>query len=267
MGNPFSQAESRPFGIQSISAGVRKEVEVLPPGAPLHWFDFSDLTQMFTDTAGTMPVVNNGDLIARINNKGTDGTALIQTTPSDRMELDLAFNSVPSALASDVGGGTGSIAETIASGVATDFSYAVIAALENTSLAEIVISWPPGPNSPGLEFRHLSAGTLNMLAPATSVIASINPAIIDVYAAGVKVSRVAGTQQGWYSLDSGSQATAIAFTAIAAASQMIIGAGTFPGGFDFQGHIGGVIIWPDDQTANIEAIQDYVTSRFGVVWA
>jgi hypothetical protein len=46
----------------------------------LHWFDFSDATQLWQDGAGTVPIVAGTDVI-RVDNKGTDGTPLIDAFP------------------------------------------------------------------------------------------------------------------------------------------------------------------------------------------
>jgi hypothetical protein len=46
----------------------------------LHWFDFSDAQTLFQNISGTQPVVNSGDTIARVENKGTDLTPLLQPT-------------------------------------------------------------------------------------------------------------------------------------------------------------------------------------------
>ena len=72
MGNPFSQAESRPFGIQAMSAGVRKAV-TMPPALPnlQLWFDPTDADTVWQDAGATMPA-GDGDDVGRIDNKGND---------------------------------------------------------------------------------------------------------------------------------------------------------------------------------------------------
>lgn len=55
---------------------------LLPPLLPdlLHWFDFADPTVLFQDAAGIVPIVAGQDII-RVNNKGTDGTPIIDAFP------------------------------------------------------------------------------------------------------------------------------------------------------------------------------------------
>lgn len=48
------------------------------------WFDFSDTTTMFTDTAGTTSVSADNDAIARINDKSSGGYNLTQATAANQ---------------------------------------------------------------------------------------------------------------------------------------------------------------------------------------
>ena len=76
------------------SAGVVASPAV-PPAfpelavAPYAWYDFNDLTTMFTD-AGTTPVANQDDKIYQINDKSASNLHLVQATESKRPLLDLA---------------------------------------------------------------------------------------------------------------------------------------------------------------------------------
>lgn len=251
-------------------SGARRSAPALPPDLSnlLHWFDFTDLTQMFTDTAGTMPVVFTGDDISRINNKGSDGTPLLQAAPLDRMELDLAFHANPSALASDVGGNRGSIGAAIANGIAGSYTFCIITALGQDVLAVISASWDQAIPSTGFQIRHNGSGVLNVTTPSTTtVIPGVNTQTIGVYDAIIGVCRTNDTQEIWFSLDAATATDTALFAAIADAGDFAIGAEQLVGGFDFEGHIGGVLVWNSDETVSIADIQDYVTARFGVVWA
>jgi hypothetical protein len=48
------------------------------------WYDFADPTVLFTNTAGTAPIANDGDLIARINDKSGAGHNATQITSANR---------------------------------------------------------------------------------------------------------------------------------------------------------------------------------------
>lgn len=43
----------------------------MPPGAPVLWYDGSDIATLWQDAGGTVPVVNDGDPVNRIDNKGS----------------------------------------------------------------------------------------------------------------------------------------------------------------------------------------------------
>lgn len=52
--------------------------------SPTLWLDPSDITTLFTDTAGTTQVTAHGDVVARINNKGSAGGFFSQSTSAAR---------------------------------------------------------------------------------------------------------------------------------------------------------------------------------------
>jgi hypothetical protein len=67
----------------SVASDVATGCATPPPGTPFAWWDASDLTQLFQDTAGTTPTAVDGDPIRRINNKGVGETIpLISTNPA-----------------------------------------------------------------------------------------------------------------------------------------------------------------------------------------
>jgi len=76
MPNPFSQVPSKPFGIQSISAGVKPgPTGPMPPALAnlQHWYDFTDESTVWADANGTIPATN-GSNILRVDNKGNEVT-------------------------------------------------------------------------------------------------------------------------------------------------------------------------------------------------
>jgi hypothetical protein len=52
--------------------------------APNAWYDPSDLSSMFQDTAGTTPITADGQAVARINDKSGNGYHLTQATAGSR---------------------------------------------------------------------------------------------------------------------------------------------------------------------------------------
>lgn len=87
MGNPFPNiGRTHEQAGKAPGAGVRRAAGAPSlPNPPVfanltHWFDFSDLSVLWQDTAGTIPVASPGDPIRRIDNKGSDVNALLEDT-------------------------------------------------------------------------------------------------------------------------------------------------------------------------------------------
>lgn len=68
----------------SIEASGWTPAQLFTSGQEGAWYDFSDLTTLFTDTDGTTNVTADGDLVARIEDKSGNGHHLIQSTPTSR---------------------------------------------------------------------------------------------------------------------------------------------------------------------------------------
>lgn len=240
-----------------------------PPeqGNLLHWFDFTDLSTLFQDAAGLIPAVLQSDPVGRVDNKGTDGTPLVQVADDDaRWILDLAFAPLPSVDGDDPLGTT-VVAATIAAGHAGDYTFALVMAPENTGLAEIAFGWPAAITTTGMGIRQIPSATWEALASDASVIAA-NTYSVDVYIATIGISRVAGSQEIFHSLDAGSVSRAEPHNAIANDSVLSIGASDSIGGFDFQGHVGEVLVYDNDQGgAGVTAIKSYINGKYGVVFA
>lgn len=253
-------------GLQYTDSGSHKtnfaEGGLGPPGDPLHWFDFTDTSTLFLDTSGTQPALLQGDRIARVNNKGTDGTHLQSVTADERPALDLTFGSLPSFDGDVVD--TSVLSNTIANGHAGDYTFAMVLAPENTGLAEIAFGWPAAITTTGMGMRQTATAIHNILA-SDEISLSVATYSVDTYIAGIGISRVANTQQFFHSLDAGSKSGSQPHNAIANSSLFSIGASDAIGGFDFQGHVGEVIVWPSEQT--IQPIKDYITGRYGIIWA
>lgn len=72
--------------IKQLGGGVRKQAPgpallPLPPRQDIlaHWWDHSDQSVIFQDTPGLNPITTDGQLINRLNNKGTAGSFLDST--------------------------------------------------------------------------------------------------------------------------------------------------------------------------------------------
>ena len=59
------------------------------------WYDPSDLSTLFQDTAGTVPVTATGQTVARINDKSGRGNHLTQATAASRPQYQIDANGLP----------------------------------------------------------------------------------------------------------------------------------------------------------------------------
>jgi len=80
MGNPWSQFGRRPsvHGQPKVTAGARIAAAANPLLNPLYYYDLTDTSVVFSDGAGTIPIIDN-TLIERVNDKGSAGFDIIDT--------------------------------------------------------------------------------------------------------------------------------------------------------------------------------------------
>ena len=72
------------MGMSAARPAIWSPALLFSAGEPGGWYDPSDLTTLFQDTAGTVPVTAAGQAIARVNDKSGRGNHLTQTTPGSR---------------------------------------------------------------------------------------------------------------------------------------------------------------------------------------
>jgi hypothetical protein len=84
-----------PFGRRRSGATAFSPSSIFANGESGTWYDPSDLSMMFQDTAGTTPITASGQTIARVNDKSGNGLNTTQATTSARpsyiVDADGAF--------------------------------------------------------------------------------------------------------------------------------------------------------------------------------
>ncbi len=82
-------------GIRVVTAGSKKTAPGLPqPNRIKHHWDFTDLSQLSQDAAGLVPVANQGDPIARVDDKGFDNVPLLQSVTDRQPTLDVSTHNL-----------------------------------------------------------------------------------------------------------------------------------------------------------------------------
>lgn len=147
------------------------------------WYDASDLSTLFTDTAGTTPVTADGDAVALILDKSGNGKHLTQATPSSRakyrtsgglrwLEFDGTDDSYASNAAIDF---SGSDEILVAAGAykATDTGTLVLAELSASRSANNGSFSLFVPNSAaGVKYQYIPHGSADPGTPPTTSSAS-----------------------------------------------------------------------------------------------
>lgn len=246
---------------------------VLPPpgmGHVLHWFDFLDITTLWQDTAGTVPITASGQAIARVDNKGSDPSIPIQGTPANRPLYDTAQFPLGAAAFST------SINEVlnvvVAAGLGQSRTCAAVWAPSNVGAldAGFVFNWG-GSNDFWIvqnssDQQQLRAGG----HLTTSVAASANN---QLNACFMVVRNTPDSQEHWNNLDPGSTTRLLSSVSGPSASQdLSIGndAVSPSSSNAFTGFVQEIIVWDiEDELAGptFAGWKAYTESRHGVVWA
>ncbi len=82
VGAPPSEDQNEYWRHYWLNATLGPPPAPMPPQLPdvLHWFDFTDVSTLWQDAAGTIPIAAGTDVI-RVDNKGSDPTPVIDAFP------------------------------------------------------------------------------------------------------------------------------------------------------------------------------------------
>lgn len=140
-------------------------------GGLVGWWDASDISTLFQDTAGTSVVTANGQTVARINDKSGTGTTITQATAGARPTYQTGVQNALAALSFDGGD--------YLSSTATFDNYPV------TILGVARTNATIGVSRGLVTLRHsTNFGTRVLLSSADRVQATVGPADVSLVAAG-----------------------------------------------------------------------------------
>jgi hypothetical protein len=178
-------SQQRRASLDALVAGILA-------GNPSAWYDPSDLSTLFQDTAGTTPVTADGQSVARVNDKSGNGHHLLQATAAQQPVYrliggrhSLQFDGTDDGLATSGNITPGTDKAQIVAGV-RKLSDASVGVLVETSLNAAgnlgtISIRAPGQTSPNgnYETRSRGDGTLRAAgfaraAPDTSVVTGLS---------------------------------------------------------------------------------------------
>ncbi len=235
-----------------------------PPGNPYYWWDFTDITQMFTDTSAETAVVANDDVIAAITDKGSRGTTLTQATADDQPNWEsTGLNDVPAAYFD--GNDALFVADGHGSEIEVPFSVCLVYAQDATATGVIVAH--PDSSAVGLQVYSTSD---NLIAGHNSEEQiSTEQTSDEVWNAGAYVlddsSPLRRLSVNWNATD----VTAEDATGARPDDEVVVvGANGTSGTTGLKGQIGEVLFYNTALTTDeLAAWKVYTTTKYGVAWA
>lgn len=266
-------ANNRGFlkGPASVSGGRvnAAAADPTPPGAPLHWFDFTDVDYMFEDEAGTNAVESHGDAILRIDNKGSSSEHLSVASESPLYHT----MSIPTITPAGVAYFDSSAAlKTGLSDLPTDwehYSTAIVVSSENVEAFQAAQDWDTFESSWAFGGNDAISWYTQNTEPVTGSGGLVN----DTFYAFIAINddeQSAGNQSIVH--QSHTESVAEADTELAdgpaAGDEFAFGEQSDAEGSVFAGHIAEYIMWNAILTAEeIADYKAYITAKYGVVWA
>ncbi len=242
-------------------------------GEPGAWYDPSDLSTLFQDSAGTVPVTAVEQPVGRILDKSGRGNHAIQATTTKRPVLQqdgngkyyLAFDGVDDSMATAAINFTATDKMTVVAGVRSNLNgYSNILELGPNSASEngfaLQRGWAANGDYAGIAYgTSLGYGyTSNFAAPDTSVIA----AQYDIAQASVAGGEISFRRNGVVSAKADSQGSA--GTGNFSQKPLYIGsrAGT---SLPFNGRIYSLIVrGAQTPLSQIEATERYIKQKMGL---
>lgn len=166
------------------------------------WYDPSDITTLFQDAAGTIPVVSHGDPVGRVEDKSGNGHHLTQTTDANRPTYHIGSTGAKSLLFDGTNdslvNGTLDLTTTNVTSIFTSFQKLTQAAAGTlfvhganfTTAGSFELLAPTGANTTTLLGGMSTAGSTNFIA----VSRNDSPPIKLTFAGIIDYSEAAGSE-------------------------------------------------------------------------
>ena len=239
-----------------------------PPGSPLHWFDFSDLTQLFQDELQATPVTANGQEILSITNKGTS-SEFMSIEAEGPVYNDTGIPTLNTGAATfDAAASLKTVISDVVSGTWEHYSSAIVVSSENVEAFAAAVDWDT------FESSWATAGSDNMAwytqntEPVSGTTGLVNDTFYSFLATNDdEVAPEASVVQQSHSTSVVNADTELA-DGPAAGDILSFGEASASEGSQFAGHIVEWITWDAILSAGeIADYKTYVTAKYGIAWA
>jgi hypothetical protein len=230
-------------------------------------YDFSDLSTLWQDEAGTMQASTNGDSIARIDDTGTRGLNLLSSGGTTPVVLDSVSDTFAVGSTVDAVGVLHALIDI--NFVPPQTAYVVW----NSATLPTLTQFFQCQSTLSMQFRTQTNGN-RMIAYNSNNNRETNPNAppqIDTWYAAIVMGRDTNSQVASFSASAGSDGGANQTTTTwDTTKRMLMFANNTGGGNPFRGRIAeaGVYDIDDSDEPTIFAeIEAYITDKFGIVWA
>lgn len=245
---PFVSGYYNPYQVLFDGAAPGPVIPPLPQLLNLtQRFRLCDITKLWQDVAGTVPVVANLDPVARIDNDGTSGVPLLQPTAAQRPVWDAVEGTVRFD-------GNDALFAAVP-GLMTNYSYAMLGWWRSSTatITMITNAWGLGNLIMSAEQRYQGAIPFTTKAPiaGTQFDRGAQP-IVGERVSSVNSANTVGPVQSVLWNNGEQDSTANAHSNAPGGTNIVLGAQTTGGGTGWDGWIKEFIIWdvpliPDEE--------------------
>ncbi len=255
------QRGNRSSGGRNHAAKGGAVVGPSPPGAPIFWFDFTDTSTLWQDTAGTSAVTADGQDVFRIDNKGSVGGNLQNGDAGAQPDYDVdgkggCYFDGGDVLTATITEGMGGLDRVVA------VVYNQDGGLSGT---DYIMGWH------GLELacNSTSVGRGSVWDNVASM-PSDSGTTVEVVLSYMAdhVSDAGDDKEGWFSYEGTPITVASATDYDGPGDSTLFAIGGFTATASWIGGIREVVVWAShDGAALIEEWKTYTTTKHGITWA
>jgi len=267
--NPFSRFQ-RPGGLIGRAGGGGASSASGPPTVPpllaelIHWYDFDDLSTLWQDLAGTIPITTPGQSIQRIDDKGLFNTELIDASAGQFRSPFWQITGGTGEYSSPPGGFNKVLSSQVSPGIAgLERSLAFVVDRDNADSGTV---YPTAWNlNSGMAVDQFSNNQLQAWSSGGGVNGNfISRSLLGV----ILVHRFTNFMEIYDSEHAGFlQAANASFAEPIANRDLSVGALTTGSGNDWRGTIKEVLYWRGAlSVADIDIYKAFTDNKYGVVW-